>query len=174
MVLNWLVKKGGEHFDAAIAGLVRHTKDFLIGKLTAERLRHEFGVFEQQTSASLTVAGRDLITGVPSQTDVPISLVRAAMKEPLEDCVRAIRSMLDRTPPDVRREIDVNGICLTGGMANLKGLSTYLEESTGLPVSTVPEPELCVVKGLQKIIQDKAYYRRLTYSMLNEDYRWLR
>lgn len=174
MVLNRLVKKGGEHFDAAIAGLVRHTKDFLIGKLTAERLRHEFGVFEQQTSASLTVAGRDLITGVPSQTDVPISLVRAAMKEPLEDCVRAIRSMLDRTPPDVRREIDVNGICLTGGMANLKGLSTYLEESTGLSVSTVPEPELCVVKGLQKIIQDKAYYRRLTYSMLNEDYRWLR
>ena len=44
----------------------------------------------------------------------------------------------------------------------------------GLPVTTVDEPELCAVKGLQKIILDKEYYKKLTYSMLDEDYRWLR
>ena len=77
-------------------------------------------------------------------------------------------------PPDVRRAIEDEGIYLTGGIANLRGLSTYLEESIGLPVMTVPDPELCAVKGLQKIILDKTYYRRLTYSMLDEDYRWLR
>ena len=96
------------------------------------------------------------------------------MKEPLEECVRAIRSMIDRTPPDVRRGIEAKGIYLTGGIANLRGLSTYLEESIGLPVTTVPDPELCAVKGLQKIILSKAYYKKLTYSMLDEDYRWLR
>ena len=47
MVMNRLVKTGGEHFDSAIAGLVRHNRDFLIGRLTAERLRREFGVFDQ-------------------------------------------------------------------------------------------------------------------------------
>ena len=87
------------------------------------------------------MSGRDLISGVPSQTDVQISLVRAAMKEPLEECVRAIRSMIDRTPPDVRRAIEAEGIYLTGGIANLRGLSTYLEESIGLPVMTVPDPD---------------------------------
>ena len=96
------------------------------------------------------------------------------MKELLEECVRAIRSMIERTPPDVRRAIEKKGICLTGGMANLRGLSTYLEESIGLPVLTVSEPELCVVNGLRKIISDRSYYKRLTYSMLDEDYRWLR
>ena len=50
------------------------------------------------------------------------------MKEPLEECVEAIRSMFDRTPPDVRRGIEDNGIYLTGGLANLRGLSTYLKE----------------------------------------------
>ena len=50
----------------------------------------------------------------------------------------------------------------------------YLEGSTGLPVTTVPDPELCVVKGLQKIILTKGYYKKLTYSMLDENYRWLR
>ena len=59
-------------------------------------------------------------------------------------------------------------------MANLKGLSTYLQESIGLRVMTVSEPQLCAVRGLQKIILDRDYYKRLTYSMLDEDYRWLR
>lgn len=174
IVLNRLVKIGGEHFDKAVSSLVRHNRDFLIGRLTAERLRREFGVFEQNTGSVIKVYGRDLITGVPSHTDIPISLVRAAMKEPLEECVRAIRSMIDRTPPDVRRAIEAKGIYLTGGIANLRGLTTYLEGSIGLPVMTVPNPELCVVKGLQKIILQKAYYKKLTYSMLDENYRWLR
>lgn len=174
IVLNRLIKSGGEQFDTAIAGLVRHNRDFLIGRLTAERLRREFGVFEQDTSSALSVCGRDLISGVPAQTEIPISLVRAAMKEPLEESVRAIRAMIDRTPPDVRSGFEKSGICLTGGLANLRGLTTYLEESIGLPVRTVSDPELSPVKGLQKIILNKTYYKKLTYSMLDEDYRWLR
>ena len=87
---------------------------------------------------------------------------------------RAIKLMLDRTPPDVRRAIEEKGIYLTGGLTNLKGLPTYIRERVGLPVTTVDEPELCAVKGLQKIILDKEYYKKLTYSMLDEDYRWLR
>lgn len=174
MVMNRLLKTGGEDLDTAITSLVRHNLEFLIGNLTAEKLRREFGIFEQSTDSALTVSGRDLLTGVPSQTEISIALVRAAMKEPLAECVRAIRSMLERTPPDVRRAIEQKGICLTGGMANLKGFATYLEESTGLAVMTVEEPQLCAVRGLEKIILDKAYYKRLTYSMLDEDYRWLR
>lgn len=174
MVMNRLVKIGGKNFDSAIAALVRHNMDFLIGVTTAEKLRREFGVFSQSTRTSLKVYGRDLVNGGPSHSEVPISLVRAAMKDPLAECVRAIRAMIERTPPDVRRAIEKKGICLTGGLANLRGLSTYLQESVGLPVLTVKEPELCSVKGLRRIISDKDYFRRLTYSMLDEDYRWLR
>ena len=56
----------------------------------------------------------------------------------------------------------------------LKGFPTYLGERTGLKVFTVPDPELCAVKGLQKIILDKEYYKKLSYSMLDQNYRWLR
>lgn len=174
IVLNKLIKIGGEYFDRAIISLVRHNQDFLIGRMTAENLRKEFGVFDQKTDSSITVSGRDLISGVPSQTEIPIGLVRAAMKEPIEECVRAIRSMIERTPPDVRRAIEAKGIYLTGGLSNMKGLSTYLQESTGLPVMSQPHAQLCAVRGLQKIISDKTYYRRLLYSMLDDNYRWLR
>lgn len=173
MVLNRLIKIGGVHFDTAVANRVRHSRDFLIGRVTAETLRKTFGVFEQDADTSLSVAGRNLITGVPQEDSIPIGIVRAAMKEPLAECVRAIKSMIDRTPPDVRRGIEQSGIFLTGGLANLKGLSTYLEESTGLTVTTAQTPELCAVTGLKKIILNKDY-RKLTYSMLDEDYRWLR
>ena len=120
------------------------------------------------------VYGRDLTSGVPAHTEIQISLVRAAVKEPLEECAEAIRSMLTRTPPDVRRAIEARGIYLTGGVAGLKGFPTYLGERTGLKVFTVPDPELCAVKGLQKIILDKEYYKKLSYSMLDQNYRWLR
>lgn len=174
IVLNRLIKIGGDSFDSAIVSLVRHNLEFLIGKMTAERLRKEFGVFDQRTDSSITVSGRDLISGVPSQADIPISLVRAAMKEPIEECVRAVRTMIERTPPDVRRGIEATGIYLTGGLSTMKGLSTYLQESIGLPVITSPQAELCAVRGLQTIISDKTYYRRLLYSMLDDNYRWLR
>ena len=174
IVLNRLVKIGGDSFDDAIVSLVRHNLEFLIGRMKAERLRKEFGVFDQKTDTAITVSGRDLITGVPGQTEIPISLVRAAMKDPIEECVHAIRTMIERTPPDVRRAIEAKGIYLTGGLSNMKGLSTYLQESIGLSVISSPQAELCAVRGLQKIISDKAYYRRLLYSMLDDNYRWLR
>ena len=174
MVMNRLRKTGGETLDAAIAGRVRRNREFLIGKSTAERLRKEFAVFEDGTEDAKRVYGRDLTSGVPAHTEIQISLVRAAVKEPLEECAEAIRSMLTRTPPDVRRAIEARGIYLTGGVAGLKGFPTYLGERTGLKVFTVPDPELCAVKGLQKIILDKEYYKKLSYSMLDQNYRWLR
>ena len=174
MVMNRLLKTGGETLDAAIAGRVRRNREFLIGKSTAERLRKEFAVFEDGTADAKRVYGRDLTSGVPAHTEIQISLVRAAVKEPLEECAEAIRSMLTRTPPDVRRAIEARGIYLTGGVAGLKGFPTYLGERTGLKVFTVPDPELCAVKGLQKIILDKEYYKKLSYSMLDQNYRWLR
>ena len=121
----------------------------------------------------LTVAGRDLITGVPMQKPISISLVRAAMKDPLLECVRAIHSLLDRTPPEVRKAIHENGIFLTGGVANMAGLETYIEEMVGIKTRTALDPDICAVTGLKKIIMSKDL-RKLAYSMLDENYRWMR
>ena len=173
IVLNRLLKVGGITLDHAVAQLVRYSHDFLIGRITAEMLRKRFGVFSEDNSASMKVAGRDLITGVPQQREISISLVRAAVKEPLEECVRGIESLLDRTPPEVRKAIYRNGIFLTGGLANMPGLEVYMEEMTGIRVRTAIEPELCAVTGLKQIMQSDEL-KKLAYSMLDENYRWRR
>src|SRR5699024_8031641 len=132
MVLNRLLKVGGRTFDEAIITLIRHSHDFLIGRHTAENLRKSFGIFTSEVDEVITVAGRDLITRVPMQKPISINLVRAAMKDPLLECVRAIQSLLDRTPPEVRQAIIDNGIFLTGGIAHTAGLETYIEEMIGI------------------------------------------
>ena len=173
MVLNRLLKVGGRTFDEAIITLIRHSHDFLIGRHTAENLRKSFGIFTSEVDEVITVAGRDLITRVPMQKPISINLVRAAMKDPLLECVRSILSLLDRTPPEVRTAIYANGIYLTGGIANMPGLDTYIEKGTGITTRVAPQPDICAVTGLKKIIMSKEL-RQLAYSMLDENYRWMR
>ena len=173
MVLNRLVKIGGVTFDQSLVNLIRHSHDFLIGRATAEVLRRRFGVFTGESEASLTVAGRDLITGVPMQKAISLSMVRASLRDPLLEYVRSILSLLDRTPPEVRIAIYDNGIYLTGGIANMPGLDTYIEKGTGISTKVAQEPDICAVTGLKKIIMSKEL-RRLAYSMLDENYRWMR
>ncbi|RKQ32013.1 MULTISPECIES: rod shape-determining protein [Clostridia] len=173
IVMNRLLKFGGEQFDQEIINLVRRNRDFLIGRKTAEQLRRTFGIFSEDTESKMQITGRNLILGLPQRTDISIGLVRAALKEQMDDCVDAIQTMIQRIPPDVLRELKKNGIYLTGGMANLRGIAEYLEESVGVRVSTVDYPELCSMNGLREIIQDKKRYGRLTYSMLDKGYRWL-
>lgn len=172
MVLNKLVKTGGAMLDNAISSLVRHTTDFLIGRLTAEKLRQHFDVFDEKTDTSMEVAGRDLITGVPQQKEISVNLVRAAVKEPLAACIREIDLLLERTPPEVRKSIEMNGIYVTGGLAHMKGLAEYIEGRTGIKAQAVKNPDVCVVEGLKQIIQSKEL-RKLTFSMLDENYRWM-
>lgn len=173
LVLNRLLKVGGGTFDQSVAQLVRYNHDFLIGRLTSEVLRRRFGVFSESNNAVLTVSGRDLITGVPQRREISINLVRAAIKEPLEQCVQAIMSLMDRTPPEIRKAIYRNGIFLTGGVANLPGLELYLEEMTGIHVRTAIDPDICAVTGLKNIIESKEL-KKFAYSMIEENYRWMR
>ena len=173
MVLNKMLKIGGMTFDQAVTNLVRHNYEFLIGRLTAEMLRRRFGIFGGDSSAIMAVAGRNLVTGVPQQREIPISAVRAAMKEPLAECITQIQMLLERTPPEVLRAIQQNGIFLTGGLACLPGLDRYIEGATGYRVRVAQRPDICTVVGLGCIIKSKEL-KKLAYSMLDDNYRWMR
>lgn len=173
MVLNKILKIGGSTFDQAISSNVRYHTDFLIGKTTSETLRKHFGIRDSKCKPTLRVSGRNLIAGVPEQREIEAELVRDAMKEHLEECIREMKNMIERTPPEVLRSIKRDGIYICGGLANLKGLSAYVENIIGLNVHIAPQPEICAVNGLKKIIQTKEL-RRLTYSMLDDNYRWMK
>ena len=173
VVLNKMLKFGSVTLDHAIVNSVRYNQEFLIGQLTAELLRHTFGIQSKIESDSLSVAGRNLLTRIPEQKSISMSLVHAAMKDLMKGCAHEIHALLERTPPEVQRNIHKDGIYLTGGLANLKGIDVFIENSLGIKVNITPEPEFCAANGLKKIISSKELMK-ITYSMLDENYRWMR
>lgn len=173
IVMNRLLKVGGVSFDQALVTLVRHNQDFAIGRLTAEEVRKKMNVFWDGGARTIVTAGIDLAEGGPKQQEIPIHAVRAAMREPLQQCADAVLLMLERTPPEVLSSVRRSGVYLTGGVARTPGITDYLEGKTGLPFHTVREPELCVVKGLREIILSPEL-DGLAYSMKDENYRWMR
>lgn len=173
MVFNKLLKFGGFNYDASIANLIRHTHDFLIGQSTAQDIRENFDISKDIEGKTQKVAGRNLVTGIPELKEIALSLVSEAMDEHLRQTIYEIKALLDRTPPVIRQSIMRHGICLTGGMANQKGLASYMEQQLGYKVFVADKPEICAVSGLKKIIHSKEL-QKLTFSILDESYRWIR
>lgn len=173
VVLNKMLKFGSVTLDHAIVNSVRYNQEFLIGQLTAETLRHAFGIQSSLESDSISVAGRNLLTRIPEQKSIAMSLVHAATKDLMKGCAHEIHALLERTPPEVQRNIQKDGIYLTGGLANLKGIDTFMENSLGIKAHVASSPEFCAANGLKKIISSKELMK-ITYSMLDENYRWMR
>lgn len=173
IVLNRLLKTGGASIDRAIITLVRRHLDFVIGRLTAEAVRIQSSVFGEEQGHAVMAAGRDLVRSRPGIKEIPDYIVRTAVKEFLNPCGEAVSLMLEQAPPDVLAAIRKRGICLTGGIACTKGLDRYMEEKTGIPFYTVKEPHLSAIRGVRDILLSDDL-KDLTYSMKDENYRWMR
>ncbi len=173
LVLNRKIHIGGKTFDEAVVNFVRNNYDFQIGRLTAEELRKSTGLFGEEKQMKKRIAGKDLTTSFPGYLNVSPGLIRAAVRSPLERCVQEIRMLLERTPPDVWRSLQKNGICLTGGLANIPGIDVYFSELTGFCTTCIKEPEYSAVNGIKLMLHSKEYKKKI-YSMLDERYRWMR
>lgn len=173
MVFNKLLKYGGFDYDISISNLIRHTYDFLIGQSTAQEMRERLDISKERTNLTDKVAGRNLLTGIPEMKEIPLDLIYQAMYERLKNTIREVKALLERTPPVIRSSVMKHGICLTGGMANQKGLAAFMEQELGFSVHVADTPEICAVTGLKKIIHSKEL-QQLTFSILDESYRWIR
>lgn len=173
IVLNRLLKTGGSAIDRNIITMVRRNLDFEIGRLTSETVRMQTGIFKDGKQSPVMAAGRDLVLSRPGVKEIPGSIVRTAMEEFLDPCIEAVSLMLEQTPPEVMAAIRKQGICMTGGISCTEGIEHYMEEQTGIHCYTVRAPHLSAVRGVREIIlSDKL--KELTYSMKDENYRWMR
>jgi len=75
------------------------------------------------------------------------------MKDPLSGMVRAIRTALEQSPPELAADIAERGIVLTGGGALMRGLDQLISASTGIPVIVAEDPLTCVARGGGKALE---------------------
>ena len=127
----------------------------LISSAMAEEIKIAIGsAFPKPDEPHAEIRGRDLITGLPRTVVVSAEEIRRAIDEPVNAIVSAVKSTLDRTPPELSGDIMDRGIVLTGGGALMTGLDERLRHETGMPIIVADRPLECVVLGSGKCVEE--------------------
>jgi rod shape-determining protein MreB and related proteins len=148
IVVSQSLRVGGDEMDEAIISHVKKEYKLLIGQQTAEEIKLEIGsAFDMREEFHAEVRGRDMLTGLPKTVVLSSEEVRHALEEPVSQIIDAIRSTLDKTPPELAADIMDRGIVLAGGGALLAGLDERLRHETQMPSHLAESPLTCVAVG---------------------------
>ena len=138
----------GDNFDEAIISYIKKKYNLLIGERTAEDIKIKIGsAFPYEGEGTINIKGRNLMDGLPKNVDVTSEEIREALADPVSQIVDAVKSTLEKTPPELAADIIDHGIMLTGGGALLRGLDKLISAETKIPVNIATNPLDCVADG---------------------------
>ncbi|NLC42005.1 MAG: rod shape-determining protein MreB, partial [Erysipelothrix sp.] len=148
IVTSTSLKVAGDTLDHDIIKYVKDNYKLLIGDRTAEAVKMEVGtVWREGRDETYDISGRDLVTGLPHTISISSSETEEAMRESMSDIVRACRTVLEQTPPELSADIVTRGIVLTGGGALIHGLDQLLMNELSIPVFVASNALTCVAEG---------------------------
>ncbi|MFY9462821.1 MAG: rod shape-determining protein, partial [Candidatus Sungiibacteriota bacterium] len=166
IVASASVKVAGDKFDAAISEYIKRNYNLAIGERTAEDIKITIGsaVPIDNESMKMEIKGRDLISGLPKLIEIHSQEVTVAIAEELDEIIRAIKSVLHDTLPELAADIMDRGIVVSGGGALLRNIDTLILQEIGVPAHIAEEPLLCVVKGTGIALEHLEVYKRSIMS----------
>lgn len=162
VVIRKSIKSAGDRFDEAIVKYVRLKHRIMIGEKTAEDLKINIGcAYKDARDCSNVMKGRNLVTGLPDQVEITSEEIREALEEPVGLIVDGVKSILEKTPPELAADIIEKGIIMTGGGSLLYGLDKLIEVSTGLNVKIAENSVEAVVEGTGEVLN---YINKLQFD----------
>ena len=163
------VRVAGDELDDAVLQYVKKEFSLAIGDRTAEEIKIQMGsAWPLEEEITADIRGRDLISGLPRTIQLTTEHVREALAEPISAIVDAVKTTLDKTPPELAADIMEDGITITGGGALIGGLDERLTHETGMPIRIANEPLYSVVIGSGRALENIDAMRGLM-SMGGED-----
>ena len=148
IVTSTSLKIAGDKLDRDIIKYIKDNYKLLIGERMAEDIKKNIGTaWRGSRNDSMEVSGRDLVTGLPHTITITSDETEMAMHESLMDIVRACRTVLEQTPPELSADVITRGIVLTGGGALLFGIDQLMMNELGVPVYVAENALTCVVEG---------------------------
>lgn len=148
VVASASVRVGGNRFDSAIAAFIRKKYSLVIGEQTAEQVKIKVGtVLPMKKELQMEVSGSNFVTGLPESIIVYSSDVLNAVQEELQEIIATVKTVLQKTPPELASDIMDKGMIMTGGGSMIRNLDGLLTKVTGVPCQLAEEPRLCVAKG---------------------------
>jgi rod shape-determining protein MreB len=148
IVVSESVRVAGDRLDDAITAYIKRRYNLVIGERTAEEMKIGIGAaVPLERELKMEVRGRDQISGLPKTITVTSSDITAAIQDSLATICSVVRSVLERTPPELASDVIDRGIVLTGGGACLRHIDVLLAQETGVPVHIAENPLDCVAIG---------------------------
>jgi len=156
IVTSQSVRVGGDELDQAVISFSKKEYSLMLGERTAEEIKMAIGSAfpAEKEEPHAEIRGRDLVSGLPKTVVISAEEVRRAIEEPVNSIVDAVKTTLDKCPPELSGDIMDRGIALTGGGALLRNLDERLREETGMPIHLVDNPLDSVVLGTGKCVED--------------------
>jgi rod shape-determining protein MreB len=149
------VRVAGDELDDAVLQYLKKEFSLAIGDRTAEEIKIHMGsAWPLDNELTADIRGRDMISGLPRTVAVTTEQVREALAEPVAAIVDAVKTTLDKTPPELAADIMEQGIMLTGGGALLAGLDVRLTHETGMSIKIAHEPLFSVVIGSGRALEN--------------------
>lgn len=164
LVLSDLLHSGGNKIDESIITYVKRKYNLVIGQKTAQAMKERLGSGVPGKTETMGVVGRDVVSGLPIEIEMSAAVVYEAIKDNLGNICNAIKMILEKTPPELAKDIVHSGIYITGGGSKIQDLDKLFREVTGIEINTCDNPEECVVRGLIKIVSDSKF-KNLPFSM---------
>ncbi len=149
------IRVGGDELDNAIIQYVKKEYSLMLGERTSEEIKMAIGsAFPVQAEPHAEIRGRDLVSGLPKTILVSAEEVRKAIEEPVNQIVDAVKTTLDKCPPELSGDVMDRGIVITGGGALLRGLDERLRHETGMPIHVTDRPLDSVAMGAGKCVEE--------------------
>lgn len=161
IVTSKSIRIGGNEFDDSIIQYIKKQYNLMIGERTAENIKINIGSAFPMEESVMNIKGRDLVSGLPKTVEISSKEVREALSDAINSILDAIKSTLEKTPPELAADIMDKGIMLTGGGALLNGLDQLIRSETGMPVEIAEDPLDCVVIGTGKVLDDIGMFNKV-------------
>ena len=161
VVIGRTMREGGLELDRDIATMVRRKFNISIGERTAESLKNNLAFMINGPRIEQKVFGIHMLSGLPKSDMLPALAVSVSVLGTVDRIVEEIRSVVDRTPPMLRKDIMREGIFLTGGVSMLQNLPIYIQKQLSLPVYHIQDPKNSTIRGIVTLINEKELHPQM-------------
>jgi rod shape-determining protein MreB and related proteins len=162
IVVSRSLRVAGDELDQDIINFVRNKYNVFIGERMAELVKMEIGsAYPLETEKTMSVRGRNLVTGLPEAIEVSSIEIREALNGSLQVIIDTIKDTLDEAPPEIGADLLDTGICLAGGSSLLQGLVERLTNDLKMHVFRAEDPMTCVARGAGIILEDLNRFQHL-------------
>lgn len=159
------VRVAGDKMDAAISDYIRQRYNVAVGEQTAEEVKIKIGTaLPEKEERTISVRGRDLVSGLPKNVKISSNEVCEAIAESLAEITAAVKRVLRETPPELSADVMDKGMVLSGGGALLANIDKLIARETGVPCFRADDPLLCVVRGTGIVLDSLDIYKKSIMS----------